>query len=82
MNKGVFHSMLQPEEVATAIRVFQSVVEEPWFDRTHDNDLDCAKIVVRAYQQGMINEEKLKRYVRVIAAQRFAKLQDTPVILH
>lgn len=66
---------MPPERVDIAQRVFRGIIAEPWFDRTYDNERDFAKIIIKAYQDGMTNETYLKRYVNTIAGQRFAKAQ-------
>lgn len=50
---------LDPAEYELAQGVFKSLAQASWFDRTLLNEKECAKLVLRVYLSGVIDEDGL-----------------------
>jgi hypothetical protein len=60
----------QPEELAMLQAVYKRILRESWFARDELSERDFAKTVVRLFQNGIVDEERL--FVLAIAHTRFS----------
>ena len=68
----------QPEELAMLQDVYKRILRESWFVRTELSERDFAKAVVRLFQQGFVDEERL--FVEALAVARGRFCRDDIVI--
>lgn len=74
---------LDPAEYELVQRVFKSLAQSSWFDRTPVNEKECAKLVLRIYATGIADEDALLTACLREAHHRFSKhdaiVSETPV---
>lgn len=61
----------QPEDLAMLQDVYKRILRESWFARTELNERDFAKVIVRLFQQGIADEERLFVEALAVARTRF-----------
>ena len=74
---------LDPAEYDLVQRVFKSLAQASWFDRTSVNERECAKLVLHIYATGITDEDALLTACLPEAHRRFSKhdviVSETPV---
>jgi hypothetical protein len=65
--------VLLPEEMSLVSEVFKQIEAEPWFNATDENRQHLAAFIIRTYQRGLAEPEKLRSFCAERARQRFAK---------
>jgi hypothetical protein len=64
--------VLLPDQLSLVQRVFTSIVSEPWFHRSPDNEHAVASIIVREYEHGTTDENDLTLFSKTVARRRFS----------
>lgn len=70
----------QPEELAMLQVVYKRILRESWFARSEATERDFAKAVVRLFQQGVADEERLFVEALAFARDRFASDSNAIVL--
>lgn len=65
----------QPEDTMMMQRVFKTILQEDWFDRTIHNERDFARTVIGIFQRGTVDEELLFALSLDVARTRFSKVK-------
>jgi hypothetical protein len=66
---------LSPSEYDVVQTVFDALSRAEWFDRNHDNEKACARLVLLQYGDGGLDAEELRARCEHIARERFSARQ-------
>ena len=66
---------LSPAEYHIVQGVFRSLAQADWFDRSEENEKECARLVLLMYSNGIGDALQLHEACEPRARERFAKPQ-------
>ena len=66
---------LSPVEYDMVQRVFKSIAQAEWFDRSDTNERECAKMVLLIHFTGIDDADRLRRACEPQARKRFSRLK-------